>query len=198
MTVDFRGLQEIKSAGTAAYSVWVDRTGLGCVFYRMKEPGQTDNEWVCVSAGQAILNSFVSRTDLPVGTRIIATDRVFSTWTYRGQGAGLGWAPEGRTGVLVVTANRFFGAGDYNATLASVSGVARTLTLITGNADGYQVTLAQGSTGKIFVQPGANITILTKNNSTGTSGQGAIALLTKVQTDQNSGVETYMLTGDVN
>jgi hypothetical protein len=73
--LDQTHLREVRSAGNSVYSVWVDDTGLGMVFHRLRKPGRGMlRSFRCVVHGEALLARFISRTDLPVGARMYATD----------------------------------------------------------------------------------------------------------------------------
>jgi hypothetical protein len=188
MAMNINGLREVRSARTGTFSVWADRSDLGLLYHQLLSVGAGSvYEMVCVSPGMATLATFLYRVDLPEGTRMIATDREFSTWTFN----GVHWIPQNPTGILAVTAARNFSPADYGAVLTNSGGTNRALTLPTGLPSGFRCRLVQLNAGNLNVQVAAGVTNITAANANRTAAAGCVAELIKL-----SG-ETYVLTGDI-
>lgn len=186
--MDINGLREIPSLRTGNHSTWTDVSNLGSMWRRINSIGAgTIYEWVCDSPGNATLATFNTRTDLPAGAMMRATDRNFSLWIFN----GTDWIPQTNTGPIQVTADRAAAITDNMAILYNSSGTARTITINTGLPSSFQMRIAQASTGKLSVAAGSGVTIISLAGALGTSGAGAVATLTKTTG------ETYTLSGNI-
>lgn len=191
MTLNVTGLWEVKAARTEFYSVWTDRSHLGMVFHSLFSIGSGSiDELVCVSPGMATIATFIGRTDLPRGARMVATDRLMSTWVFD----GAFWIPQvDSTGNLnqsladITLAPLHFGLAVFNggSTNRAVNVVKDTLPV------GYRCRLYQLAGGNLHLVPGTGVTAYSAGSVTRTSGAGARALVECID------VNTFVLSGNI-
>lgn len=187
MTYPTTSLIELPRAATARYTVWTDTTDFGLLFHRLFVVGAGSiDEWVCVVPGQAPLALFQSRTDLPVGARMLASDRNYSSWVW----GGTYWSPMGPTGTTTITADRNLSIVDFGAVILNTDASNRTLTILPGLPATFWCMLAQAGNGKTIMNP-SGVSALSLGTTRRTGGPGSFAWLTSVAQD------SYSLTGDV-
>lgn len=118
---------------------YTDRRGFG-IQYLMQYTGPNAGNVVCVGEGQANLADFSSITDLPIGSRIRATDNQYTTYIHTTSGV---WSPTPRLVSSTVVAVDV-------PSVAANSTISFTVTVtgaVTGDAVGATAVLVTPSAG---------------------------------------------------
>lgn len=134
------GLREIIDAKTSEFTVWTDVYGSGMIFTRPSFGVSLG--YNCMRAGIGPIQVFKSRTDLPIGAKLLASDAGFGEWTWDGVTWGLSSSPS--TVLLPVTVSRDIEPTD-NGRILVTTGTGITLTLKTSKIFGNFACIGYGT-----------------------------------------------------